>query len=418
MEVFKIFLSALALVGGCEAVIAQTWIQATNAPPLDWRFIASSADGNKLLAVNTTNYSIGGTSYTGGLIFISTNSGADWTQATNMPLAFWADFAMSADGKNVAGLVPIPHDSPLPGGLIYTSTNYGATWTSNNTPSKLLRCIASSADGTRLVAGAADVFNTNSSWIYSSTNFGATWVTNSAPSEYWFSIASSADGSKLVAAGTNPNTTSGQIYTSVDSGKNWRLTSAPQAYWFPVASSANGRTLIAANYLTGQVYVSTNSGTNWILTTIPSDSQFSVASSADGTRLIAAQSAGGKIFTSSDSGATWTQANLSNLPYEGWNHVASSADGNRLAAVSSGAAGGVICFAQTTPMPRLELVPSGSNLALSWLIPSMAFVLQQSTNLTSWDAVPKPVTFNFTNLQNQVSVSKSNQAGFFRLSTP
>ena len=36
---------------------------------------------------------------------------------------------------------------------------------------------------------------------YFSTNSGATWTQSIAPDAYWYSIASSADGTKLVAAG-------------------------------------------------------------------------------------------------------------------------------------------------------------------------------------------------------------------------
>ena len=38
--------------------------------------------------------------------------------------------------------------------------------------------------------------------IYTSTNFGATWTESAAPTNSWLSVATSADGTKLVAAAT------------------------------------------------------------------------------------------------------------------------------------------------------------------------------------------------------------------------
>lgn len=398
----KIFLTVLAIVGGCNAVIAQMWTPATNAPSANWSSIASSADGSKLVAVNDNSYDNGDYGVFVGTIYTSTDSGVSWTQATNAPLACWLAVASSADGKNVAALAADD--------AIYISTDSGTTWTPTNTPSSLLNCIALSADGKKLVAGEWNDYPPNPSLIFTTTNSGVTWASKNSPDEYWTSIASSADGTRLVAVGTNPSSTS-PIFTSVDSGLVWRTTSAPQTNWYAVASSADGVKLIAA-VSGGQVYTSMDSGTNWTPTILPSAIWDAVASSADGTTLIAAQNYGGAIYTSIDSGETWVQANV---PSESWVSVASSADGSKLIAVSFQ---GLIYVSQATPRPRLELAPSSSNLAVSWIIPSMNFVLQQSSNLISWAEVTNPSILNLTNLQYKVSLSPSNRAEFFRLSTP
>src|SRR5207247_763494 len=69
----------------------------------------------------------------------------------------------------------------------------------------------------------------------------------------WNSVASSADGTKLVAAGGD--TYCGYfvcylylfpIYTSADPGVTWTQTSAPNNYWSSVASSADGTKLVGA----------------------------------------------------------------------------------------------------------------------------------------------------------------------------
>jgi len=66
------------------------------------------------------------------------------------------------------------------------------------------------------------------------------WTQTSAPNTNWTSIASSADGTKLVAVADL-----GGIWVSTDSGGTWTQTSAPQSGWFRVASSADGSGLAA-----------------------------------------------------------------------------------------------------------------------------------------------------------------------------
>ncbi|MEI8044087.1 MAG: hypothetical protein WCL11_21935 [Verrucomicrobiota bacterium] len=391
-----------AVWSGWNSALGRTWIQQTNAPSETWHSIASSADGSKLVAVNDNMYFNGHDFVFYGSIYTSTNSGASWTQATNAPPAAWIAVTSSAGGNS---LVALPADGPL-----YASRDSGTTWTPINTPSSFLDCIASSADGTKLAAGAWNDFVPTPSLIYTTTNSGATWATNNAPSEYWTSIASSANGTKLVAVAVNPTTT-GPIYTSVDSGITWNVTSAPETNWYAVASSADGVKLIAA-VSGGQVYTSIDSGANWTVTGLPSAAWDAVASSADGTRLVAAENYGGTIYTSTDSGVTWIQADV---PAASWLSVASSADGNKLVAVSFQ---GMIYASQTLPSPRLNLTPLGANLVLSWVIPATNFVLQQSSNLISWVNVTNTPTLNLTNLQKEVVLAPSNSSGFFRLSTP
>ena len=90
------------------------------------------------------------------------------------------------------------------------------------------------------------------------------WTLTGAPSEKWYAVASSADGSNLVASANS----AGLLYTSRDGGANWTPTGAPAIGWGPVASSADGATLLAVGF-TGSaypIYTSTDSGANWTLT--------------------------------------------------------------------------------------------------------------------------------------------------------
>ena len=120
--------------------LVTNWVQ-TSAPSQSWYSIASSADGTKWVAAACCG---------GGGIWVSTNSGASWTQT------------FTNDVMNVYG------------------------WSS----------VAASADGTKWVAAASG----GSGGIYTSTNSGVTWTQTSAPGTSWYSVASSVDGTKWVAA--------------------------------------------------------------------------------------------------------------------------------------------------------------------------------------------------------------------------
>jgi hypothetical protein len=79
---------------------------------------------------------------------------------------------------------------------------------------------------------------------------------------------------------------------------------------------------------------------------------------------------------------------------------------------------GLSYTAQSVSAPELNLAPSFTNVALSWIIPSTNFVLQQSSDLISWADVTNAPVLNLTNLQNEVTLSPSNSSGFYRLKTP
>jgi hypothetical protein len=215
--------------------------------------------------------------------------------------------------------------------LVAINSVFAQTWMQTSAPSNLWASIASSADGTKLVAvaGGFDGNGPGNGPIYTSTNSGTTWISNNAPNMPWFSVASSADGSTLAAVVNN-----GGIYTSTNSGTTWtQAANAPSKLWTSVVSSADGTKLAAVNSI-GTIYTSTNSGINWsVAANAPNASWWGIASSADGSKLAAAYIVPfpGSIYTSIDSGNIWTQNNVSS----GWTSIASSANGDNLAATSS-----------------------------------------------------------------------------------
>jgi len=218
-------------------------------------------------------------------------------------------------------------------------------------------------------------YNTSPGSIYTSTNLGVNLTQTMAPTNCWFSVASSADGTKLVAAATT-ETQGGPIYTSTNSGLTWALSGAPTNIgWQTVASSADGSKLLAGSAASftprlgyGGVYTSTNFGITWTSNHVPAAQWQSVASSADGAKLVAvSMEPMGWIYTSTNSGTTWVS---NNVPNNGWNSVASSSDGDKLVAAAlvtyPSFTPSYIYTSQTTPSPQF-LSSSKPISATSWI---------------------------------------------------
>jgi hypothetical protein len=68
----------------------------------------------------------------------------------------------------------------------------------------------------------------------------------------------------------------------------------------------------------------------------------------------------------------------------------------------------------------MNITPTNGNLALSWVIPSTNFVLQQNFDLTAtnWTDVTNPPLLNLTNLQDEVTLPLTGGNCFYRLATP
>lgn len=358
---------------------AQTWTK-TSANALGGS-LAVSADGKIIMSVGSDTP------------FVSTNSGVNWTPMT-LP-NYGQRIASSADGTKAIALNSyISHPTP-----IYVSMDLGNTWNPSGSPTQVWQACAISADGSKLFAAV------NGGLIYSSTNFGTNWISIGVPSNSWSCLALSADGTKLAAGAQND-----RIYISTNSAVPQPATSSPSNSWAAIASSADGSHLVATS--SSGTYLSTNFGGNWMKSNI---NGVSVASSADGSKLIVCYSVHinfqtfGYIYTSTNFGINW----VTNSPNNYWFSVASSADGNEMLAGGNG----YIYIYQSTPSPQLNLAPADTNLALSWLVPSTNFVLQQNLDLTTtnWVTLTPTPTLNLTNLQNEVMLCPSNSSGFFRL---
>ena len=266
-----------------------------------------------------------------GLGIVNPGLAQNWMQ-TSAPLTNWGSVASSDDGTKLVAVAGGLYNGP-----IYTSTNSGKGWFPANAPVTTWAGVASSADGTRLVAIVAKYpsMSTNAGAVYVSRDSGTTWISTNAPNDYWQAVNSSADGNTIVALAGQ---TSGRpIYYSTNGAASWLVANAPNAYWRSVASSRDGRLLVASAD-PGLIYTSTNYGALWTVSGAPTYNGvdtyvWKVASSEDGTKLVVAGGGNGPwwgfIYRSTDSGATWTDTHAPSLS---WCALASSTDGTRLVA--------------------------------------------------------------------------------------
>ncbi len=363
-----------------------------------------SADGSRLVAAVQN-----------GLIYVSTNAGSNWT-GTSAPVTNWSFIASSADGNRLAALA----NAGGPGGgaicWIFTSGDGGATWTQCTLTDPMYSSLALSADGNKLAALPPN-YNYHGGRITCSTNFGASWSNLPGPFR-GFSITCAAEGWYLfVATASSPG--AGQVWASTNFGITWNLAENGADY-LSIFCSADGQLLVAQPDpgFGGQVQISTNSGAAWTTASLPpSSTVWNLASSADGSILIAASVQSywpvqvSLFYVSTNSGTAWASATP---PSTNAASLSLSADGKRIAASTFG--GGIYTW-QTTPTPVLSFTPSAGSLLISWIVPSLPFVLQENADLTTsaWTDVTATPNLNFTNLHHEVTMPLSSTKRFYRL---
>ena len=294
-------------------------VTSTSLGSRQWSAVASSADGNSLVAVASF-----------GNIYTSTNGGLSWTPRNNIDS--WNSVSMSADGTKIVASTSLDNND------IYISSDSGITWTNKSISegfgitdvyiskdggyimvaiengrilisddfgdnwstmsiSRAWTFVASDSDGSIILGG-----ETTGNKIYNSINFG---VNSSAiislPDGSWQEATISDNGSKMAVVGINTN-----IYTSTDTGASWTARESTR-YWTSIAGSSDGTKLVAT-HSGGQIYTSTDSGISWTARE-SNRSWTSIASNSDGTKLIASVM-NGQVYISNDSGISWTQKNI------------------------------------------------------------------------------------------------------------
>lgn len=324
------------------------WIERGSSPERLWTSIASSADGMKLAALSY------GTTSHDGHIWISANAGESWQ--FRGPAANWLRVASSANGNILVATTGMQDPYNTPGAGIYVSTDSGQNWTNRNpATSHKWFSVSCSADGSKMAAiGQVAPYTSFSVWL--SSNGGETWTeTSLAASSYWKDVEISADGTKIVAVSNfdNNGLDYGSIWTSENFGASWtQRTSAGSRQWSTVTVAEDGLHMAAAHIGTlsdsgGKVFTSSDGGLNWQLqANSPVGEWVEIASGTSGEKLIGLFGSksfpyGRSVYTSADSGANWDYQldnatfAVQQAPY--FSSVATSEDGTRLAATDANA---------------------------------------------------------------------------------
>ena len=289
----------------------------------DWIDIAASQTGTTVAAITLTQ------------VYVSVDSGATWTDATPSTSLSevdtsnpWKSVTVSADGTRIVALPELGYvvQVIMAGGvftpsswtrLVFEPARARKTWQTITFAGgyKLIGIMASSRFHTYTPSG------TSGSWTTTPTNpLTLDWDQ--------VDIASSADGTKLIAG-----VYYGGVYLSNDGGSTWTRQTSPQFaeeedYWIAVAYSADG-SHAAAVVEDGYIYVykappvpNPNPDPNNGWTRVESAgfrTWNAVSVSNTGTHIYAAVY-GGYVYGSSDSGATWKR-DVSPGTYQSWKGI-------------------------------------------------------------------------------------------------
>jgi hypothetical protein len=198
----------------------------------------------EVLAVSGTDLFAG--TFDGG-VFLSTNSGINWT-AVNSGLTGFSNakvMALFALGTNL--FVGIKYSG------VFLSTNNGASWKAvNKGLLDSVHIVSLTISGTNLLAGT-------DSGVYLSSDTGSNWsaVRTGMPAGHVYVGALAVSGTNIFAGCDNEG-----VFLSTDQGLNWTLASngLPDAY--VMAFAVSGKYLFAGMYGYG-IFLTTNNGQNW-----------------------------------------------------------------------------------------------------------------------------------------------------------
>lgn len=357
-----------------------TWTAQTGSPKILWGFIASSANGERLLASG------------GSKVYISTDSGITWN-TTSLPEKEWGKVTSSADGKYLAAL-----DKTYNGNAIYTSSDFGETWTADivSKQIKWASIILPANNELNLIGyGDANYLNgyiytfgslpsptvlSNPSNITSATSIEFNGYVNTShtkrgvqycltgvsqvpcdfnnPSSYTEVLEEgnyTLGDFKITVNNLEPNqflhyrffaeNEQGVSYSEIKSViftyQEWREMGSfrEMVSWYSFNVSNDGKDIIGTGLSHEEgivkVYSSKDSGASWTNPIIDPGVQFQslyAASSKDGKNL-AIVNQNGYIYVSTNSGESWTK--IESLGQRAWLKVFLSGDGSTLLAMET-----------------------------------------------------------------------------------
>ena len=250
-----------------------TWTELTNAPSMNWGAVATSGDGQIVMALSWVG--------TDKVIYGSIDAGANWSvvYTTSSQLN---DIAISDSGNIVAVVTDDGILKSTDGGTSFTNLPNSAGATS----------IDMSSDGRKLVA--ASYYST----IKKSIDGGDSWIDLQSSGTNWNQIAISDDGQTIMGvakgnvAGVMSSRDGGQTFTSANIGSTFLY----QAVFGGM--SDDGMVMIAASY--GSIpQMSTDGGGTWSSSGLPAVgwTGFALSDTASPHRRIIAITENAQVFS-------------------------------------------------------------------------------------------------------------------------
>ncbi|MBZ0201475.1 MAG: T9SS type A sorting domain-containing protein [Ignavibacteria bacterium] len=237
---------------------------------------ASSGMGNiPVLSLTTNGNTIfAGSYFNFGGVYLTTNSGATWSQST---LNNRNIYSLVANGNNIfAGTYLLG---------VYYSSNNGASWSTTSLSATVLSL---AYNNSYTYAG------TELSGVYR-TNDNVNWQSTSLNDRH---VRSLAVNGNIIFAGTMVD----GVYLSTNDGANWTQTSLNSVNVY--ALSVSGAFIFAGT--NAGIYLSSNNGSNWIQTSL--NNQIINVLAIYGNSIFAGTEGNG-VFISNNNGVNWIQKN-------------------------------------------------------------------------------------------------------------
>lgn len=333
-------------------------------------------------AVNGSNLFVGST--TG--VFLSTNSGANWTAANTGLPANHAVRALAVSGTNLFAAIAIDLSNNC---SVFLSTNNGTSWTPANTGLPIVAVQALAVIGNTVFAGTTGA---GSSGVFKSTNNGTSWTAVNTGLPTNLSVNTLAVSGTNLLAGSVSGSNFG-VYISSNNGTNWStINTGLQTNTGGIALATIGSNLFVAtlNNL-GQgtgVYTSSNNGANWTAVNTGLTNQQIWALAVSTSNLFAGSYAG--VFLSKNNGTNWTNVGLSSQIV----HAFAISGNNIFAGTSNGV------FQASLAEPPLGGSVSSSTAICSGTNSGTLKVGGNNSNVIKWQKSNDGFSSNIVNIAN------------------
>ncbi len=239
------------------------WTETRPAGDVDrkWVSVACDADGSNVIVCC---YSAD--SYGTGRVFTSSDGCANWTE--RRPNGFDNDFYWTCVASDNDGSVLIAacySGASADDGQIWLSINSGANWTKMTPAGAVKRnwkSVACNSDGSVIIAG---IISSSNGRIFMTVDTGANW-TETRPAgdvnKEWRRVDCNSDGSILLAMENY-----GRVRKSIDGGANWteiRPNGNSDWLWNYSVISTDGNIIIVMGWFNANgIFVSKDGGVTW-----------------------------------------------------------------------------------------------------------------------------------------------------------